>query len=138
MTYFWMVDIMPGQYIFLDHRLCSTQYRMKEIRDWFQMALYKRVCVVTGKRTLLIDASLPTSTLEHLPDLEESLPRFQDQDTILLGDLKVYTQSHNPRIHQVPGLLMEFDLAYFHHHLGTMASPSYKNVVSGAARHIFV
>ena len=44
--------------------------------------------VVDGsKRNLLISAYLYPSTLEHLTDLEEALPRFRDQDPIMLGDL---------------------------------------------------
>ena len=30
-----------------------------------------------GKRTLFVGAYLPLSTLQHLPDLEEALTRFQ-------------------------------------------------------------
>ena len=44
--------------------------------------------VVTNyKWTLIIGTYLPPFTLEHLPDLEESLKIFRDQDPILLGEL---------------------------------------------------
>ena len=46
--------------------------------------------VVAGsKRTPLTGAYLPPSRLEHLPDLEEALTRFQYQYPIMLGDLNV-------------------------------------------------
>ena len=38
------------------------------------------------KRTLIISAYLPPSTLEHSPELQEALTRLRDQATILLGD----------------------------------------------------
>ena len=42
--------------------------------------------VVTSKRTQLIGAYLPPSTLEHLPDLAEALTHFRDQDPIVLWE----------------------------------------------------
>ena len=49
-----------------------------------------------GKRTLLIGAYLPNSTLENLTYLEEALTRFRDQYPIVLGDLNVnIDQSQN-------------------------------------------
>ena len=54
--------------------------------------------IVAGvKRTQLISAYLPLSTLWHLPDLEEALTRFQEQDPIVLEKLNANTgQSQNP------------------------------------------
>ena len=50
-----------------------------------------------SKQTPLIGAYLTTSTMEHLPDLEEALTRFQDQYPIMLGDLNASIgKSHNP------------------------------------------
>ena len=59
--------------------------------------------VSTGiKRTPLVGAYLPSSTLEHLPDLEEVLTRFKDQDPVVLGDLNNdIGQSQNPRIQMI-------------------------------------
>ena len=64
--------------------------------------------VVTGsKRTLLIFAYLPPSTLDHLLYLEEFLTRFQDQDHILLGYLNAnIAQAQNPCSRQVADLMM--------------------------------
>ena len=39
--------------------------------------------VAGGKRTPLLGAYLSPSTLEHLPDLEEDLTQFQEQDPIM-------------------------------------------------------
>ena len=44
--------------------------------------------ITDGKRTPIIGAYLPNSTLDKLPDLEDSLTRFWDQDPIVLGELK--------------------------------------------------
>ena len=41
------------------------------------------------KRTPLVGAYLPPSTLENIPDLEEALPHFRYLDPIVLGDLNV-------------------------------------------------
>ena len=63
--------------------------------------------VTNGKRTPTVGTYLPTSTLEHLPNLEESLTRFRYQDFIVLGDLSAdIGQSQNPRRQQVDDLLM--------------------------------
>ena len=54
--------------------------------------------LVTGLiRTPLVDAYLPLSTLNHMPDLEEALKRFKDP--IVLGDLNMdLNKSRIPRI----------------------------------------
>ena len=62
--------------------------------------------VVTSKRTQLIGAHPPLSTLEHLPDLAEALTKFYHQNPILLGDLN----AHNSFSHQAIDMLMEFGL----------------------------
>ena len=49
-----------------------------------------RCKVVTGKRNPLIGEYLPPSTLDHLPDLEESLTHFWGQEPVMLGGLGVY------------------------------------------------
>ena len=81
--------------------------------------------VATGKRTLIISAYLPPSTLDHLTDLKDVLPHFQDQDPTVLGYLNVNLQSRNLRSQQVYDLLMEFGLVDLRHHLSTMASPNH-------------
>ena len=48
------------------------------------------------KRTLIIGAYLPPSTLEHSPELQEALTRLRDQDTILLGDQLQHWTSPEP------------------------------------------
>ena len=71
----------------------------------------------SGNRTPLIGAYLPPSTLGHLPNLEEDLIRFWDQDPIVLGYLNAdIRQAQNPRSHQVDDLLMEFGLVDILHH----------------------
>ena len=63
------------------------------------------------KMTPLIGAYLPTSTLEHLPGLEEALTRFKDQDPIMLGEINGdIGQDHNLRSQKVADLLTEFGL----------------------------
>ena len=63
------------------------------------------------KRTPTIYVYLPTSTLEHLTDLEEALTCFRDQYTIVLGDLNADTnQSQNPCNQKVADLLIEFGM----------------------------
>ena len=68
--------------------------------------------VVAGsKQTPIVGAYLLTSTLEHLPDLEESLTRFRDQYPIVLGNLNSdIGEAHNHYIHKVADLLMEFGM----------------------------
>ena len=68
--------------------------------------------VVTDRKcTLIIGAYLPPSTLEHLPDLEKALTRFQDQYPIVVGDLNSdLGQSQNPHIQQVSALLLDVGL----------------------------
>ena len=75
--------------------------------------------VVTNiKWTPIIDAYFPTSTLEHLPYLEDSLERFQDQYPIVLGYLKAdIGQYHNPHSQQVDDLMLEFRLVDLLQHL---------------------
>ena len=41
--------------------------------------------ITNEKRTPIIGAYLSPSTLEHLPDLEDTPTRFRDQDPIVLG-----------------------------------------------------
>ena len=73
--------------------------------------------ITSGKWNILIGAYLPSSTLEHLPDLEEALARFRDQGPIVLGDLKAdISQYQNPYIQEVADLLMEFGMLDLHHH----------------------
>ena len=63
------------------------------------------------KRTLIIGAYLPPSTLKNLLDLEEALTRFRDQYPIVLGDLNANIfQAKNPCSQQVANILMEFGL----------------------------
>ena len=67
--------------------------------------------VTSGKRTTLIGAYIPNSTLDHLQDLEEALTRFRDHYPIVLEELNVnIVQSHNLHIQQVADLLMDFGL----------------------------
>ena len=86
--------------------------------------------VVIGKRTLLIGTYLPPSTLDHLPDLAEDLPRFRDHDTNMSGGLNYDIQAQNPRSQQVADLLIEFWLVDLHHHLISTGSSDTCNVVS--------
>ena len=88
-----------------------------------------RCKVISGsKRNPLIGAYLPSSTLEHLPDLEEALTQFLVQDLILLGNLNsISDQAQNLRSQQVADLLIDFGLVDLLHrfwqrwilHLGT-------------------
>ena len=74
--------------------------------------------VTDGKQTLNIGAYLPNSILENLPDLEEDLTRFQDQDHIVLGDINSNTiQAENPRNQQVAVMLPEIGMIEFLYHL---------------------
>ena len=59
--------------------------------------------IFAGRKMIpVIDAYLPASTLEHLQELEEALPRFQYQDPIVLGDLKTnIVKYQNPGSQQV-------------------------------------
>ena len=43
--------------------------------------------ITNKKRTKIIGVYLPTSTLENLPDLEETLTCFGDQYSIVLGEI---------------------------------------------------
>ena len=71
-----------------------------------------------GKRAAIIGTYLPHSTLEHLPDFEEALTHFQDQDPILLGDINAnIDQSQNPHSQQISDLLMEFRIMDLLHQL---------------------
>ena len=54
--------------------------------------------VFNGKRTPLIVAYPPPSTLEDLLDLAESLKYFRDQNSIVLEDLNANIQAQNPAI----------------------------------------
>ena len=74
--------------------------------------------VVTNiKWTPIIDAYFPTSTLEHLPYLEDSLERFQDQYPIVLGEMSVNIDKYQkPCSQQVADLLMDFCLMDLLHH----------------------
>ena len=74
--------------------------------------------VVTGTSwTLIVGSYLLPSTFSHLPDLEESLARFQVQYPIVLVDLNVnMDEAQNPRSRLVSNLLTEFVLIDFMHH----------------------
>ena len=74
--------------------------------------------IVTGsKQTPLVIEYLPPSTLDYLPDLEKSLTQFQDQDPIVLGDLKSNIgQAQNLRSLQIADLLIDFELVDLLHH----------------------
>ena len=64
-----------------------------------------------GKWNPLIVVYLPTSTLEHLLDLEEALKNFRDEDAIVLENLKANIgQDQNLRSQYVADLIMEFGL----------------------------
>ena len=59
---------------------------------------------------------LPT-TLDHLPNLEETLENLWVQDPILMVDLNIdLDDSRNPRSQIVAKILMEFFLIDFMHH----------------------
>ena len=66
--------------------------------------------IVTGlTRTLLTGAYLPPLTLEHLPDLEESLQHFKDP--IFLGYLNFYLdEARSSRSQRVLDLLADYGL----------------------------
>ena len=73
--------------------------------------------VSSSKQTPIVGAYLPPSTLEHLPDLEDSLTRFRYQDIIVLGELNSSIgQAQNPRSQHVADLLMDFGMADLLHH----------------------
>ena len=73
--------------------------------------------IVSGKRNPLIGTYVPNSTLEHLPELEEAMTRFRDQDPIVLGYLNTdIGQSHNHISQQVVDLMIEFEMADLLHH----------------------
>ena len=74
--------------------------------------------VITDKKqTPIIYVYLLPSTLEHLPELEEALKLFRDQDTIELGYLSTnIIQAQNQGNHQVANMLMEFRLMDLLHH----------------------
>ena len=64
-----------------------------------------------GQRTPIIGSYILTSTLEHLPDLEEALKFFWHQDPIVIGDLSTdIGKPHNPHIQQVDYLMTELGL----------------------------
>ena len=66
--------------------------------------------IVTGLNwTLFVGAYLPSSTLEHLPELEEALQRFKDP--IVLGDLNMdLNEARNSQSQCVSDLLVEYGL----------------------------
>ena len=70
-------------------------------------------CVVVSgsKRMPMIGVYLPPSTLDHLPDLEEAINRFPQQDPIIMGDLNadIHDLSTN-RSQQVAAFLATFGL----------------------------
>ena len=73
--------------------------------------------VEIGKWTPLIGVYLPTYTLEHLPDLEEALTHFRNQEPIVLGELNANIgQSQNPRSQQIADMLVKFGLVDLRHH----------------------
>ena len=62
-----------------------------------------------GNRTPLVGAYLPLSILKHLPNLEEALNRFQNQDPIVLGNLNSdIGQAQNTCSQQLSELLIDF------------------------------
>ena len=63
--------------------------------------------IVSGDQiTPLIWVYLPSSTMCHLPDLEEALNRFPRRDTVVLGDLNAGIFGlKNPRGQQVAEFL---------------------------------
>ena len=64
-----------------------------------------------GKRTLIVGAYPPPSTLEHLPNLEDAMDRLRDQDTIVLGYLNAEIgQDQIPLIQTVSDMLLEVGL----------------------------
>ena len=81
--------------------------------------------VVTGKRNPRICPYLPNYTLEHLLYMEEALARFREQELILLGDLNVDIQSHNPCSQKVTDFLLEFGMVNLH------LSGTSRNIVAG-------
>ena len=67
----------------------STRFHGKNLVS-YDVVKYK-------KQNPIIAKSLPPYTLDHLPDLEEGLTRFRNQDLTVLGDLNTDTdQAHNP------------------------------------------
>ena len=90
------------------------------VRDWPQGWSVEEMCFrrlnvasceifTGGKRTPIIDAYLPPSTLEHLQELEEALKRFWDKYSIVIGDLSAdIGKAHNPRSQQVADLFINF------------------------------
>ena len=69
--------------------------------------------IIAGRiRTPLVGAYLLPSTLNHLPDLEEDLYRFQVLYPIFIGDLNIDLDAIRspriPRSHLMADLLVEF------------------------------
>ena len=91
------------------------------IRDRSKEWIFKSTCfqgtnmvicgiIFGGKRTPIISAYLPPSTLEHLLDLEESLTLFCYKYSILLGYPNTdIGQSYNPRSQQITDMIMAID-----------------------------
>ena len=94
--------------------------------------------VVSGsKRNLIFGAyPPPPSTLYHLPNMEEALTHFWDQDPIVLGDLNAKIgQAHKPFSQQVSDLLIEFRLVdllrNFHQHLRLLHLKTWSQFTQG-------
>ena len=88
-----------------------------ELTPFHRMSVVICEIIAGVKRTPLIGAYLPPSTLEHLPGIEEALTRFRYQDPIATGDLNTdIFQSQNLCRHQVEDLLMEFGMVKLLHH----------------------
>ena len=63
------------------------------------------------QRMSLIGEYLPPSTLDHLPDLEDLLNRFQGREPVVLGDLNASIgRLRNPQYQQVAYFLASFGM----------------------------
>ena len=86
--------------------------------NMLQWVKYVSCKVITNrKQTPIIGKYLPTSTLEHVPDFEDSMKRFQAQYPIVLGEMSVNIDKYQkPCSQQVADLLMDFCLMDLLHH----------------------
>ena len=73
--------------------------------------------ITNRKQNPIISAYLPPSTLEHLPEFEETLTLLQEQETIVIGDLRSdIGKPHNLCSQQVADLFTEFGMIEILHH----------------------
>ena len=73
--------------------------------------------VICTYQTPIIGKYLLTTTLAHLPNLEEDLERFRGQDLILMGNLNVdLDEAQKPRSQIVAIMLTEFGIVNLMHH----------------------